>query len=70
MGIQIRAFNKGVTYLTFLINNSNFNSANFELYLKLYAYAMHCTTMFFAEVEICVREKESEFNIFRDDVET
>ena len=59
MRIQIRAFNKGVTtYLTFLINNSNFNSANFELYLKLYAYAMHCTTMFFAEVEICVRERE------------
>ena len=63
------AFSKGVTtYLTFLINNSNFNSAHFELYLML--YAMHCTTMFFAEVEICVREKESEFNIFRDDVET
>ena len=51
------AFSKGVTtYLTFLINNSNFNSAHFELYLML--YAMHCTTMFFAEVEICVRERE------------
>ena len=58
MGIQIRAFSKGVTtYLTFLINNSNFNSAHFELCLKL--YAMHCTTMFFAEVEICVRERVS-----------